>query len=560
MALPRSRLSVREPFEPSLDAGGSLVARVLASVLLLLSLALPTASWARPDFSFSLEFLGRYESTIFDEGGAEIVAFHAPTARLFVVNANDASLDVLDLADPTAPTRVTQIDLSTLGGEVNSVAVEGDLVAAAVEAVVPQDPGLVVFLSATTLAQLGTVPTGALPDAVTFSQGGRYLLVANEGEPNDDYTVDPEGSISIVDLADGVAAATVATADFNAYDTRKDELIAEGVRIFGPGASVSQDLEPEFITANSKTAWVVCQEANALAIVDIRTATVTDIVALGTKDHAALGNELDASNRDAGIVIRSWPVHGMYQPDGIDSFKVRGQTYVISANEGDSRDYDGFSEEERVGDLPLDPGAFPNAAVLQLDENLGRLNITTTLGENANGDYEALFSYGARSFSIWNAAGELVFDSGNQLEVLTSMLLPAQFNSTNDDNDSFDNRSDDKGPEPEGVVVGRVRGRQLAFIGLERIGGIMLYDVSDPTAPVYQDYINTRNFSVLACQQLDDEGDCVTGAGESNPAAGDLGPEGLVFIPADDSPTGDPLLAVGNEVSGTTSIFRVLVD
>ena len=38
----------------------------------------------------------------------------------------------------------------------------------------------------------------------------------------------------------------------------------------------------------------------------------------------------------------------MYQPDAIVYVNIGGTEYVISANEGDSRDYDGFSEEERL--------------------------------------------------------------------------------------------------------------------------------------------------------------------------------------------------------------------
>jgi hypothetical protein len=232
----------------------------------------------------------------------------------------------------------------------------------------------------------------------------------------------------------------------------------------------------------------------------------------------------------------------MYQPDALASYEVDGQTFIVSANEGDARDYDGYSEEERVGDLPLDPVAFPDAATLQLDENLGRLNSTTATGDfDGDGDFDAIFAYGARSFSIWNAAGELVWDSGDALEQITAGAYPDDFNSTNDENMSFDNRSDDKGPEPEGVAIGQFNGQTYAFIGLERIGGIMVYNVSDPAAPQFVEYINSRDFA----------GDPAAGA------AGDLGPEGLIVITAADSPIGEPLLVVGHEVSGSTAIFRI---
>jgi hypothetical protein len=387
---------------------------------------------------------------------------------------------------------------------------------------------------------------------VTFTPNGQYVLVANEGEPDDDYTDDPEGSISVIDLRHGVASANVETADFNAWDGMEDELRAAGVRIFGPEASTSQDLEPEYITVsnNSKTAWVAMQEANALAVVDIKSASVTDILPLGTKDHSLPGNELDASNRDDAINITNWPVKGFYMPDAITSYNIDDTTYIVSANEGDSRDYDGFSEEERIKDLLLDPVAFPDAATLQEDENLGRLNSTTVNGDtDGDGDFDELYSYGARSFSIWSATGELIYDSGADFENITAAALPDEFNSNNDENGSFDARSDDKGPEPEGVVIGKIKGNIYAFIGLERIGGIMVYDVTNPYDVQYVTYVNNRNFSVDA--EIE---------GETNPEVGDLGPEGLVFIPASKSPNRKPLLVTGNEVSGTTTLFQINVE
>jgi hypothetical protein len=224
---------------------------------------------------------------------------------------------------------------------------------------------------------------------------------------------------------------------------------------------------------------------------------------------------------------------------------VGSETYIVSANEGDSREYEGipgFVDETRVSKLMLDPAVFPDADELQEDENLGRLKVTIERGDfNDDGYYEALYSYGARSFSIWNAAGELVWDSGDTIEQVTAALLPDDFNSTDDENGSFDDRSDDKGPEPEGVVVGKVSGRSYAFVGLERVGGIMVFDITDPTAPTYVTYANTRDFS----------GD------PESATAGDLAPEGLAFVKADDSATGNPLLIVGYEMSGTTSIFEI---
>ena len=491
-----------------------------------------------------LKVAGTYASGVFDEGAAEISAYDPWTRRLFVTNANANTVDVLDIRNPRKPRLRFTIDLSEYGAGVNSVAVSNGVVAVAVEADPKQGPGSVVFFDVKG-RYLNDVTVGALPDMVTFTPDGTRVLVANEGEPDDDYVVDPEGSISIIDISAGIASASVATANFQAYNG----LDLTPIRVFGPGASVAQDLEPEYIavSADSRTAWVSLQEANAIAIVDVDNALVTDLVPLGTKDHGVIQNAIDASNRDDGINLRAWPVVGMYQPDAIAAYEVDGETYIITANEGDSRDYDGYSEEARIGDVNddflVDPSAYPDLALLTDDARLGRLNMTTATGDvDMDGDIDVLHVYGGRSFSILNAAGEMVYDSGSELERILADVLPEEFNSTNDENGSFDNRSDDKGPEPEGVTVGEIDGRHYAFIGLERIGGIMVYDVSNPIAPRFVQYINNRDFA----------GDAEAGT------AGDLGPEGLTFIPARRHGK-RPLLAVTNEVSGTTTLYTIRV-
>ncbi len=490
--------------------------------------------------TIELNYIGTYRSGIFDEGAAEIVAYDPATTRLFVTNADQNTIDILNIQNPVSPVKVRTIDLSPYGGGVNSVATKRGIVAAAVEHDNKQEPGCVVFFD-TAGTFLNKVTAGALPDMVTFTPNGRYVLAANEGEPNDDYTVDPEGSVTIINISRGVHAPVVRTAGFEAFNSAA---LDPSIRIYGPGATVAQDLEPEYIAVShdSKTAFVACQENNALAIIDIRKAKVQKIVGLGTKDHSIAGNGIDASNKDDAVNIATWPVKGFYQPDSIASFRYRGKTLIVSANEGDSRDYDGYSEEERVKYLTLDPTAFPGAALLQENEQLGRLKTTTAQGDtDGDGDFDELYSYGARSFSIWDADGTMIFDSGDDFEQILAIEYPLDFNSTNDENDSFDSRSDDKGPEPEALTVGTINHYSYAFIGLERMGGIMVYDITDPYSPVFVQYITTRDFS----------GDPESGS------AGNLAAEGMAFIPAKDSPNGKPLLAVSYEVSGTTGIFEI---
>ncbi|BAY80682.1 alkaline phosphatase [Calothrix parasitica NIES-267] len=497
--------------------------------------------------------------TYISEDGAEIVAYDPTNKRLFVTTGD--TVEIINISDPANPEKFGEIDVTSIDGVTyggaNSVAVNNGIVAVAVEADTAQDSGIVAFYN-TDGTFIKSVTVGALPDMLTFTPDGTKVIVANEGEPNDDYDVDPEGSISIIDISGGVENLTntnVTSAGFTGFNDQQQTLIDAGVRIFGPNATVAQDLEPEYVavSADSSTAFVTLQENNAVAVLDIATATVEAIKPLGFKDYNAEGNGIDASNRDDGINIQNWPVLGMYQPDSIDSFKVGGQTYYITANEGDARirpdgdieDADGnviteegdiFNEEARIGDdeIVLDPTAFPNAEELKQDENLGRLKITNTLGDtDGDGDFDELYSYGGRSFSIWDDQGNLVFDSGDAIAQITASQTPEFFNANDGDTEEFDERSDDKGAEPESVTVGMVDGKPYGFIGLERAGGgVLVYDLSDPTAPVFNQYIRTE---------------------------GDIAPEGLKFIAATDSPSPNekPMLAVANEESKTTTLYEI---
>ncbi len=510
-----------------------------------------------------LSFIGRYATGLFDRGGAEIVTYDPKLKRAFSSNAEPSTIDAVDLSDPSNPKKVGTIDLSDAWsgvGDATSVDVHDGIVAATALADDETKPGKLFFYDARTLKSLSTATVGVGPDMVTFTPDGRKVLTADEAEPNDSYTIDPPGSVSVVSVHGRCRNPTVETAGFTAYDGKEDELRAKGVRIFGPNASASQDFEPEYITVSedSKTAWVTLQENNALAVVDVPSATVTDILPLGYKDHMIPGNELDASNEDGGINIRNWPVHGMYQPDGIASYQVDGETYLVTANEGDARDYDGFSEEVSLEDLELDPDGFDfdqiagidSVEELQKPKNLGSLHVTNQLGDvDGDGKFEKIYVFGGRSFSIWNAEGRQVYDSGSEFARIIARQYPEHFNTNNHKNDP-DGRSDNKGSEPEGVDVGVVGGRTYAFIGLERMGGVVVYDVSDPQNAEFVQYLNDRDFSIDVGDQIDD-------GNLPASAAGDLGPEGVKFVSAADSPVDTPLVLTGNEISGTLAVHRV---
>lgn len=532
-----------------------------------------------PNAALALTPLGTHESGVYGESAAEIV--QAYRDRLFVVNAQAGTVVVLDNTDPEHPTELFSI-AST--GVANSLAVRDDgLGVVAFEAEQKTDKGHLVFFDANKdsaeAAVLGEVEVGALPDMVTVSKDGKYAVVANEGEPADDFSLDPEGSVSVVTLPAGVAApaqSAVKTAGFGAFEAGGAKPLDAKVRVFGPDVAapdqgdkpltanrVSRNLEPEYITVDGSTAYAALQEANAIAVIDLTKAEVTSILPLGYKDYGAAGNGLDASDRDPQgaptVNIKTYPgLKGLYMPDGIQSFQAtvggKTATYLVTANEGDAREWgvedadSYFIDEARIKDLGKDglagicaTGPLSEIANIQKDDVLGRLKVVTDLGKADGADcYSELYAYGGRSFSIWDTKGNLVFDSGDDFEQITSQIPGLVFNASNDNNNSND-RSDDKGPEPENVTVGVVGGKIYAFVGLERVGGVMVYDITDPAAAQYVTYVNNRDFT----QDV------------KTSAAGDLGPEGIQFISALRSSTGTPHLVVGSEVSGTTTVWDV---
>lgn len=497
--------------------------RKLAFVYILLLLAgcnkneenIPLENFINEDLSTYAEFgsigLGGL-------GAAEITAFDEKTKRLFAVNNSTVNkIDVIDISNPAAPKLVGSISMQTYGGFVNSVDVRDGKLAAAIESINKQASGKVVIFDTESLKPLKIVTVGALPDMVTFSKDGGFILTANEGEPNDSYTDDPIGSVSIINIKN---AYSVSNIDFSGFANKLNELAAKGFRVFGPSATLARDIEPEYITTSEdgKLAWVTLQENNAIAEIDIRSATVRIIYPLGFKNYALVGNNVDLSDRDGGIKLSNASVFGMYMPDAITSMQFQGKTYLFTANEGDAREYAGYSEIKRVNQVVLDPVAFPNGAALKADAVLGRLNMTTTLGDkDKDGDFDEIYSFGARSFSVWDAAtGNLVWDSKDKL-----------------DRESFtlglydDLRSDDKGSEPEAITIGRVGSKTIAIIGLERADAFIIYDVTNPTSPAFVKMYKT----------------------------GDA-PEGVLFIPASKSPIQQSLIVVSSENDGFVKIYK----
>lgn len=458
-------------------------------------------------------------------GGAEVVAFDAARGLVFVLGPD--GVDALDAGSGALRFSLPKADLGDLGTG-NSVAVGGDLVAVAFDGPEPGGPGAVAFYrldaeggSATLLR---TVEVGAVPDMAVFTPDSSRVLVAIEGEPTEDYGTDPAGGIAVIDAATGEARF----AGFDGFDT--EALRASGVRITGPeGTTAATDLEPEYIalSPDGRRAYVALQENNAVGVLDLEGAggpAFTAVAPLGTKDHSRPGSGMDASDRDGGVDIETWPVQGLYMPDAIAAFERDGRTYLVTANEGDGREYGDYEDAARVQDLALDPGAFPDAAALQADAALGRLEVSTADGDtDGDGDYDALYSFGARSFSIWEI-GEgggvaLAFDSGDLIERTLAAERPDLLD---------DGRSDAKGPEPEHVALGSIDGQLYAFVGLERADSAMAFRIDGPRDAAYEGII-------------------------AEP--GDAAPETFAF--AADAPGGGPFPFVANEVSGTSRAFAL---
>lgn len=449
-----------------------------------------------PSVDAPLRLLGTFRHGGFDAGASEIAAYDPTAKRLYVVNGESRQVDVLDIADPSKPTKIESIALGAGKTSANSVAVSHGMLAIAVQEDPKTAPGKLVLIE-TASGKRREVAVGSQPDMVTFTPDGRYALTANEGEPDDKYEVDPEGSVTVVEVATGAAR----TAAFRGVS------LPTGVRQFGPEADPdpAENLEPEYIAVNpdGKTAYVTLQENNAIAVLDVAAAKFTNVFALGTKDFSMPGNEL-GRYEEGKVTFGARAMKGVYQPDSIAFYSG----YLYTANEGDARAWGDYDETAKKDGF----------VVSRYDGNM----------------------FGARSMAVWSPDGKLVWDAGSEIERATAAAYPKYFNVSNAKNKPGA-RDAEKGPEPEGLALGVIDGHAYAFVGLERIGGIVVYDLADPAKPKLRGYVNNRNFE----------------ADPQTPEAKDLGPEGIHFVAAKDSPNGKPMLVVCNEVSGTTSLYEV---
>lgn len=501
--------------------------------------------------AINLEKIGGYDSGFSNKDGgvAEIISYDKMKNQAWVVNGATGKLDILSLDQVTGgisekmsaksldiPAIIAKAAPDFQYGDMTSVAVHGEkgIVAVALQDVDYNKHGYAAIL--TTDGELLTmIEAGCQPDNIVFTPDGRKILVANEGEPREgigEGIVDPAGSVTVITLdAADVQKSTAVTVDFEVFDSQRETLIADGI-IMVKDNLPSVDFEPEYITATDQKAYIALQENNAIAVLDLDTKEYSGVYSLGYKDLSGEKDALDLVE-DGVYEAKTYDAVSAYMPDGIAVYETDGKTYILTANEGDAREWGDYCNEIKATVTATDGTEAENVRVINAEVTDGLPEGKTVL-------------YGARSFSIYRVDNDgltQVFDSGNDFEVKTAGYFPAYFNISNDDN-AFDSRSPKKGPEPESVVIGKVEGRTYAFVALERIGGIMVYDITHPEKADFCNYINTRDFSEdpEAVEKL----------------TGDIAPEGLAFIPAEDSHSATPVLLAAYEVSGTVGYMRLL--
>ena len=524
-----------------------------------------------------LKFVGRYVTGA-GLGGAEISAVDTASKRLFITNGAKNTIDIVDISNLKKPKLIKAVSFTSAGATgIQSVAAKNGVVLVAAQMASATSPGRIFVMDVNGKLRAGLargIEVGVLPDHVSISPNGNYAIVANEGQPANycltngalPETTDPLGSISIINLSS--KTPTAKTIDFKSYEERKNGITYAGGRIFGPNASLAQDIEPEYaaFSADSAYAYVTLQENNAVATVDVESGAIINIVGLGVKNHNLFNAGLDSSDRDNKIDIVARNIQGMYLPDAIGTIDAGGNTYMVTANEGDAREYACLLGGTDATKVEAEDPRLADVADTTVDSTFkgsgiaGRMKVTQFSPANISGEtirsttkVKDAFSFGTRSFTVWKSnlnngvfPADRVFDSGDAIERIITQERPlgvfnADWNTSTGFINSFESRSASKGPEPEGLAIGKAYGRTWMVLALERDNGLMLYDMTNPVKPMFRQYINKA----------------VPGGNIQDGTAGDVSPEGVLFLEADQSPTGKPMVVVSYELSGSVAFFEL---
>ena len=502
------------------------------------------------------------------EGSSEIAAFHAGSKRIFATNGVKNAIDIFDISDVANPKKVGAVSLAPYGNDVTSVAAGRDVVVAVVlvtetysAAGAPTTPnGKIVVFDTNGKVLSSPDILGVLPDSVTFAPNGTTALVAIEAQPvcakdnpattekeNLDYSKasDPVGGVSVVDLSNP-AAPVVRFAGFDQFTV--EAMRAKGIAVSSVVNNVAKDFEPEFVTAiDNNYAYVTIQEANAIGTLNIESATFESITRAFESRVSKVAR--DTSDRDSGAGPRTYRyVVGASQPDAIAGFKMGSGQYFVTANEGDAREYTCLNDDLRGASLKVDTKRFPNWTTLSGAAALGRAKVNPNIGDiDGDGDIDTIHLRGSNSMTMYRN-GVALWDSGALLDqIQTTAFGVANINgshSYSSDKTTMNyvgqDRSDDKGAEPEGVAVGMVGGRRIAVLGLERMTALAIFDITVPTSPVFQEWLQILPTKATPAKDVKH-----------------WSPEGIVFVPADKSPSGKALIITSYELSGSLSIHQI---
>lgn len=513
----------------------------------------PYTGYFNADSAIKTKLIARYNAGAYSaEGGsAEITAYNAQNGFAYSVNGVKGTLDCVNMKNLKNNSKVetlagTELKAAELAenagdgfvyGDMTSVAVspDGKTLAVAMQDVDYTKPGRVLFFACNkdgSLTYSGIAAAGVQPDMVTFTEDGAKVLTADEGEPRQGYSaagaVDPKGSVTVIDAQ----TKNATTVDFSAFDAKRSELTSVGI-VLKKNTVPSVDLEPEYIAVSGNKAYVALQEANAVAVLNMDTLQFENVFSLGFEDHSKVAIDLNKS--DGKYAPKTYEnIKGIRMPDGISAATINGETYLLTANEGDSRAWP-VGVETDVNEIKSKTSPVNS---IKTGGKVTWFDVSQYDGLEAGTDY----IFGGRSFTVFKVRAnglEEVFDSGSDFEKITAQTVPDYFNCSNDTIEVED-RSGKKGPEPEGITVGTIDGHTYAFIGLERTGGVMIYDITDPANAAFKNYFNSRDYSA----DIKD----------------DVSPEGLTFVSADKNKSGAPVLIISNEVSGTVSVMAMDTD
>ncbi len=502
------------------------------------------------------------------EGSSEIAAFHASSKRIFATNGVKNAIDIFDISDVANPKKVGSVSLTPYGNDVTSVAAGRDVVVAVVpvtetfsaSGVPTTSNGKMVVFDTNGKVLSSPDILGVLPDSVTFAPNGTTALVAIEAQPvcakdnlataekeNLDYTKasDPVGGVSVVDLSNP-AAPVIRFAGFDQFTV--EQMRAKGIALSSVVNNVSKDFEPEFVTATDNNyAYVTIQEANAIGKLNIKSATFEEI----TRAFESRVDKVarDTSDKDSGAGPRTYRnVVGASQPDAIAGFQWGAGHYFLTANEGDAREYTCLNDDLRAAALKVDTRRFPEWSTWLGTAALGRAKINPNIGDvDGDGDIDTIHLRGSNSMTMYRN-GLVIWDSGSLLDqIQTQAFGVANINgshSYSSDKSTMNyvgqDRSDDKGAEPEGVALGMVGDRRIAILGLERMTALAIFDITQPRMPVFQEWLQMLPTKATPAKDVKY-----------------WSPEGIVFVPADKSPSGKALIITSYELSGSLSIHEI---